>query len=89
MDYGLRCFDSSGNVTIDITDRLTRFHSDYSVSLSYNQTTTIAINGFVDDGTWVVICDNYWYTITRNSGSITLKNNYGGTSPGYIQVYKI
>jgi hypothetical protein len=32
MSYGFKAYDESGNISIDITDRLTRLYGTYSVS---------------------------------------------------------
>lgn len=31
MTYGLRCWNSAGELIVDISDRLTRYHSSHSV----------------------------------------------------------
>lgn len=90
MTYGFQAFDSAGNITIDVTDRLTRFHSDYTVSVQGNGgTTNLTITGYSSDQSWLIVCDNYWFTITSSYNGITVKNNYGSALSGYIQVYRV
>jgi len=52
MAYGLRVWDSSGNVRVDTTDRQMRFVALYTGSTSGNATTTITVTGMSNDGTW-------------------------------------
>lgn len=33
MTYGLRCWNSAGQLTVDIADRLTRYHSSHTVTV--------------------------------------------------------
>ena len=64
MSYGLRVWDASGNIAVDITDRLTRLHSSYSGTASYWYTegnfqahvlrAYISVPGLANDGTWFV-----------------------------------
>lgn len=89
MAYGLEVYDGAGNVVISITDRLTRFHSEYTLTLKYNQSTTITVAGMTSDGTWAVISQLYSFAFTINNGSFTVTNKYEGTLTGYIQVYRL
>jgi hypothetical protein len=57
MPYGIRIWDASGNLTLDVTDRITRWNN--TITLAAN---SIPINSFVDfsvpgvtlDGTWFI-----------------------------------
>lgn len=90
MTYGFQAFDSAGNITIDVTDRLTRFHSDYTVSVQGNGgTTNLTITGYSPGDSWCLICDNYWFTFTNIANGVQVKNNYGSALSGYIQVYRV
>ena len=64
MSYGLRVWDASGGILIDVSDRLSRFHSYHSGTSTYNRVlsverptvfvnrATISVPGLVNDGSW-------------------------------------
>lgn len=54
MSYGLRVWDAAGNVTVDITDRLTRIHGVYTLNVPANVSgwRSFPIPGLTLDGTW-------------------------------------
>ena len=61
MAYGLRIWDANSNLTLDVTDRITRFVTsitpgtiDGGTTVSYN------VDGIVDDGTWFLVVMNTW-----------------------------
>jgi hypothetical protein len=64
MSYGLKCWDASGNLAVDISDRLTRLSSSHSGTASYWYTegvwdahvlrAYITVPGLANDGTWFV-----------------------------------
>lgn len=41
-DYGLKVFDSSGNVTLDVTDKITRFRYSNEVDSDADGNTTLS-----------------------------------------------
>jgi hypothetical protein len=46
MAYGLQCFTSSGNLTVDVSDRLSALIGTYSWSIGSGSTeTTISVSG--------------------------------------------
>jgi len=57
VSYGLRVWDASGALQLDITDRLTRFVGQYGVSFTTTSSEPdkyIYISGISNDGTWFV-----------------------------------
>ena len=82
MSYGLQVFDASGGVVLDVSDRLTRFYADYSVSITPGQPVYIPVPGMVDDGTWAVIPQAYIVNVLVGSGGFTVSlDAYWGNSP--------
>ena len=56
MSQGLRVWDASGVLSLDITNRLTKEHSTYSFSIpAYTPTFNIYVPGIENNGTWFVI----------------------------------
>ena len=55
MAYGLQIFDAAGNVIVDVVDRLTRFHSKYTVTVQPGATVFVAVAGMDNNGLWVVV----------------------------------
>lgn len=104
MAYGLRVFDSSGNVTFDSL-RMTRYVGDYA--FSYTSTpVTITVPNIVPNADWIVLVELIpaWSNvdeglpnaITINTGSVTIDYRgavaYNGIYPytltGYIRVLR-
>lgn len=53
MSDGLQVFDASGNLMLDISDRLTRLHGIYPVVAAWNVNSGfVSVPGMVDDGSW-------------------------------------
>jgi hypothetical protein len=61
MSYGMRVWDASGNITLDVTDRITRFVTSITPgTIAANSTVSYSVPGIVDDGTWFLIVVNTW-----------------------------
>lgn len=58
MSQGLRVWNASGVLVLDITDRLTRIHGTYSADVSSLMEVEISVPGCRNDGTWAVFCTN-------------------------------
>lgn len=55
MSYGLRVFDAGGAKVLDVSDRLTRYVSSYSINLpAGTMLVTIPNSEVYNDGTWFV-----------------------------------
>ena len=52
MSFGLRVWDQYGNMTLDMSDRATRFHSRHVVSVPSEGSVTIPVAGMSGNGTW-------------------------------------
>lgn len=86
--YGIEVFNSSGNKTLSMTSRTSRWVTSGTVtasSVAGGATTNVAVSvsGMTDSDTWTVFCvSNNIFTgvqdITKSSGQFTvkLKNNY-------------
>lgn len=73
MAYGIKVWDSSGNVTLDVTDRLTREYGTGSVSwIEFQETNTITIPGITNDGTWFIKIGSVVSNINSTTGVVTL-----------------
>lgn len=92
MSYGLRVWDASGNLTLDISDRLTRFVGTYSVSFTVNGPEAdklISVSGMVNDGTWFASGDRQ-ASATVEAGQIRVKKTYAySTLTATILVFRI
>lgn len=58
MSYGLRVWDASGNLRLDISDRITRFWGEYTISFTTTSAESpkyISVPDMTTDGTWFVL----------------------------------
>lgn len=82
MSYGLRVWDAGGNLTLDTTDRITRFVTSITPgTIAASTTVSYSVPGIVDDGTWFLIVPNAFKNnsfvriyLTITSGNINLQN---------------
>ena len=65
MAYGLKTWNASGQLVIDVTDRLARFHGQYDIAAMNSSSADqwISVPGFALDGTW------FWQTLGYTAGS--------------------
>lgn len=74
MAYGIKVWDSSGNVTLDVTDRLTREYGTGSVYWeAFQVNNTITIPGITNDGTWFIKTTSVITDINSSTGVVTLE----------------
>lgn len=80
MPYGLRVWDASGNLTLDTTDRITRYHSTVTVAtdaIAPSGTLNVTVSGLTLDGTWFFVLATgsllYVY-MTISTNTITFTN---------------
>ena len=79
MSYGLRVWDASGNLMVDVTDRLTRFVTSATVSFTTTSAEPdkyIYITGMVNDGTWFVSSSAFQARAIVESGRVAVKKLY-------------
>lgn len=91
--YGLEIYNSSGTPVVTITDRLVRYVSYHSGTLTASQTTTINVPGITNDGTWGFNSEGgdgtYVKATFGATGYINLQN-LGSLSRVYnIQVFRV
>lgn len=85
MSYGLRVWNSSGQIRLDTSARLARYHSFYTGSILPNNSATVSVPGLANDGTWSVqveLAGAYNATdvdISINNGGFTISNGGGGS----------
>ena len=83
MSYGLRVWNASGALLIDISDRLVRAHGTYAVgSVGGKSTKTISVPGLKpSDGTWFYIVEqaSMYFSINAVSNGLTVYNSYSTT----------
>ncbi len=73
--YGLQIFDASGNVLVDVVDRLTRLHSKYILTVPANSSVFITVSGMTTDGKWALLPgDPMFIGCTVESGGFLVKN---------------
>ena len=94
MPYGLLVRNASGAVTVDHADRLARYHSHGTFTLSSNSV-TIPVVGMVNDDSWVVNVSDIafpfqygsaapTFDVTKNTGSVTFSGSTISTADYYI-----
>jgi hypothetical protein len=83
MSYGMRIWDASGNLTLDTTDRLTRFVTSITPgTIGPSVTVSYYVPGIADDGTWFWIL----YNSFRSSNTDTRAFIRMTIVPDYIQL---
>ena len=91
MSYGLRLYNTAGDLELDVSDRLTRFHSIISVpALGAGGSLFIPISGMSTDGTWFLSLSK----VIRNviiqivSGGIQVSTNGFATLSFNVLVFR-
>lgn len=74
MSYGLQVRDGANNIILTITDRLTRFITQFTVSVGAKSSVTIGVSGITPDGTWFAYYFDPFAGVTINNGSVTVYN---------------
>ena len=79
MAYGLRIWDASGILALDISDRITRVHSIHSLSAGPNTSTFYAESGVTADGSWGATIGSVagFATVSIESGGFRVMNKSG------------
>ena len=100
MAYGLQIWDSGGNITLDISDRITRILSTYTGTLNYpsgyyTYLTTISVPGLLANGQ--VFCsikftdntnpNDLWSAYSYIAESMDIYSNSYKYSAGTITYY--
>ena len=90
MSYGLRIWNSSGGLELDITDRITRFFASYSYSIPRFGSVTVSIPGYSTDGTWFFFLTTGAPQVrTENvSGGVRLTNVFNSPTSGTLHVLR-
>lgn len=83
MAYGLQVFDNSGGIVLDVSDRLTLFHSAYTVYVPATSTVIVPVAALVDDGTWTATIPSVLYdtvSLTLLVGGVSLTTSGGAVT---------
>lgn len=90
MSYGLRVWDSSGVLSLEITNRLSRFSSQHAFSFSsgIQQNQSISVPGITTDGTWLAVVSSKGVWVTVNNGSVRLDKLWYAAVSGVLLVFK-
>jgi hypothetical protein len=90
MAYGLQVFDSSGNLEIDVSSRLSRFVGIYYFNSAIDQTIDITVTGIVNDGTWMVTQIGEAGSIEIFTGYVRLKlSHFYNTNVNFFMVFRL
>jgi hypothetical protein len=100
MSQGLKIYNEAGDVRLDTTMRLARYHSFYTGYLAADTSTTVSVPGLADDGTWSIAFEPQGgfsgsdVEVTVSPGSIYIYNggngSYYATSTHWnITIYRI
>ena len=102
MAYGLKVWDSSGNVRLNVSDRMVRYHSTISGTITQSSSPiTVYIAGVSNNGTWgfsndVPLYGNYNTSDdvkvefhSTNYIKVTIQHSYTGSFSYRIQVFRI
>lgn len=91
--YGFQVWDSSSKLVVSVTDRLVRYVSYYTGTLTANQSTTISVPGLTNDGTWGFNSeggDGLYVRVTYGSTGVLNVQNLSSLSRVYnIQVFRV
>ena len=94
MSHGLRVYNSSGQITLDLTDRLARFIGTFSYPpIPARGTVTFSVPGITNDGTWFYsglgfFLSNLRFSVSAGSLSVTNISHYGTSPAGSIIVFR-
>lgn len=86
MSNGLRVWNESGMMTLDVTDRLTRLvHTQYCSFPIGVTSYSFLVPGFLDDGTWGYVVSRSICQLSIIGSQFTLLR-YGGTQADIVVV---
>ena len=79
MSYGLQLFSTTGALLLDISDRLTRVHSTYTLTVGPNTSSFYAVSGVANNGTWAVMTGSLagFVTVSIEAGGFRVTNKSG------------
>lgn len=102
MAYGLKVWDSSGNVRLDVSDRMVRYHSTVSGTITQSSSpVTVYLSGITNDGTWGLSNDVPLYGTYSSSDDVkveiqstnyikvTIQHSNSGSFSYRLQVFRI
>lgn len=91
MSTGIRMWDISGNLILDLTDRITKNMYSGSVTLPAGvDAVTVSAPGLVSDDSWMVVASSGCY-IQYGSGSFVLRRSstYGAQGFALAVTYAV
>lgn len=86
MSHGLRCWDSTGRIVLDITDRITRLHGTYTVSFTYPTLSGfVSVSGMDPSNGWAIYAASTEILVWMVSGGFNWEA-FDTTGPASVQV---
>jgi hypothetical protein len=78
MSYGLRIWDASGSIILNITDRLTRQIAVFTYIFPANSTGDLlfSVPGMTNDGTWFATTNEFNVRVLIESNSVRVQHLY-------------
>ena len=102
MSYGLQVWSASGDLRLKISDRMVRYHSTISGTITQSTSpVSVYIAGITNDGTWglsndIPLYGNYNTSddvkvefASTNYVTVTKQHSYTGNFDYRIQVFRI
>lgn len=86
MAYGLKVWDANGNVTLDVSDRITRHHGSYYYTIT-SPYTDVTVPGAVDDGTWFASTNGGHFAVVHG-GYVRVRRFIAGVDNGILIVFR-
>lgn len=85
MTYGLRIWDASGKLSLDITDRFPKIYAALYVTLGASTNNVISLPGYEPSD---FLIDTAFRVSEETSGSFKLTNFINGPKSAYVFVFK-
>lgn len=87
MSFGLRTYDEAGNIDVDVSTRLHRFHSKHTVTFQSGAWRRFPVTGLADDGTWVVLVFQTYIAVDIAPGEVLLRRDFSIPYPVTVTFY--
>lgn len=95
MSFGLRVWDATGQLTLEVTDRIGRYHGTITLgNTAARGSTNYPVPGYSLDGTWFLFfrgLEPAYLKITEQAGNISIFNEdyYAAHGSGtFIDIFR-
>ena len=86
MSHGLRIWDASGKLKLDITDRFPKIFAAFYVTMNWDEIRTLNVPGFIP-GDFLIDSDFAVHSLAVDS--VTIRNWLStGTKSGSVYIFK-